>query len=49
LSNLTPQPTDGSTIEFTIVSFSDTQMVLLRTKPSQKTGGTINEYTLISQ
>lgn len=50
LTGLTPPPTNtGGTIEFTIVSFSDTQMVLARTTASSKTGGTINEYTLVSQ
>lgn len=47
LSGLTPQPTGtNGTIEFTIGTLSDTEVVLTRTAASQKTGGTINIYTL---
>lgn len=50
LTGLTPPPTNtGGSVEFTIISFSDTQMVLARTTADSKTGGTINEYTLVSQ
>jgi len=47
LKNLSPQPTaTNGTIEFTINSASDNELVLTRTTASQKTGGTINKYTL---
>ncbi|GAA4468222.1 hypothetical protein GCM10023189_53160 [Nibrella saemangeumensis] len=47
LKNLTPQPTGtNGTIEFTIDSISDTELKLTRTTASQKTGGTMNVYTL---
>lgn len=47
LSNLSPQPTGtNGTIEFTIGTLTDTELVLTRTTASQKTGGTINKYTL---
>jgi hypothetical protein len=47
LTNLTPQPTGtNGTIEFTISDLTDTGVVLTRTTASQKTGGTINVYTL---
>nr|WP_293835625.1 hypothetical protein [uncultured Arsenicibacter sp.] len=47
LSNLNPQPTGtNGTIEFTINSLTDTELKLTRTTASQKTGGTINVYTL---
>lgn len=47
LSGLTPQPTGSNgTIEFTIKNLSDTEVMLTRTAASQKTGGTINVYTL---
>lgn len=47
LTNLSPSPsgTNGS-IEFTINSISDNELVITRTTTSQKTGGTINKYTL---
>jgi hypothetical protein len=49
LKNLTPQPTGTSgTIQFTINSSSETELVITRTTASQKTGGTINNYTLVS-
>lgn len=49
LKNLTPQPTGTSgTIQFTINSSSETEFVITRTTASQKTGGTINNYTLVS-
>ena len=49
LSGLSPKPTgtDG-TIEFIINSASDTELSLTRTTSSQKTGGTINTYNLVS-
>ncbi len=47
LTGLTPQPTGtNGTIEFTISGLTDTEVVLTRTAASQKTGGTINVYTL---
>ena len=49
LSGLTPQPTGtNGTIEFNISGLNDTgtEVVLTRTAASQKTGGTINVYTL---
>jgi hypothetical protein len=47
LSNLTPPPTgDNGTIEFTINSISDSELVITRTKTSQKTGNKIVKYTL---
>jgi hypothetical protein len=52
LKSLSPQPTGtGGTIEFTIVSINNegTELKLARTSASQKTGGTTNEYTLVSQ
>lgn len=52
LKNLTPQPTGtGGTIEFTIISLNNegTELKLARTTPSQKTSGTTNEYTLVTQ
>jgi hypothetical protein len=49
LSNLNPKPTgtDG-TIEFTINSYSDSQLDITRTTSSQKTGGTLNNYALVN-
>ncbi len=50
LKNLSPAPTGtGGTIEFSIDSITDTQLVLTRLTPSQKTGGTTNTYTLTIQ
>ncbi len=50
LKNLSPAPTGtGGTIEFTIDSITDSQLILTRTTPSQKTGGTTNTYTLAVQ
>jgi len=49
LTGLTPQPTGtNGTIEFTISGLDDagTNVTLTRTAASQKTGGTINIYTL---
>lgn len=47
LTGLTPQPTGtNGTIEFTIGGLTDTEVTLTRTAASQKTGGTINIYTL---
>ena len=49
LKNLTPQPTGtNGTIEFTINSSSETQFDITRTTSSQKTGGTINNYSLVT-
>jgi hypothetical protein len=50
LKNLTPVPTGtGGTIEFTINSVTDTALDITRTTASQKTGGTINNYNLVTQ
>jgi hypothetical protein len=50
LKNLTPVPTGtGGTIEFTINSITDTELDITRTTASQKTGGTINNYSLVTQ
>ena len=50
LKNLTPVPTGtGGTIEFTINSITDTALDITRVTASQKTGGTINSYNLITQ
>lgn len=50
LKNLSPAPTGtGGTIEFSIDLISDTQLILTRTTPSQKTGNTTNTYTLSLQ
>lgn len=47
LSNLNPQPTGTTgTIEFTINTFDNSQLVLVRTTTSQKTGNSTNRYTL---
>jgi hypothetical protein len=47
LSGLTPQPTGSAgTIEFNISNLTETGLTLARTTTSQKTGGTINTYTL---
>ncbi|GAA4407850.1 hypothetical protein GCM10023187_28990 [Nibrella viscosa] len=47
LKNLNPQPTGtNGTIEFTINTISDNELKLTRTTASQKTGGTMNVYTL---
>ncbi|MEZ4901026.1 MAG: hypothetical protein R2822_04345 [Spirosomataceae bacterium] len=49
LKDLTPQPTGTSgTIQFTINSASETELIITRTTASQKTGGSINKYTLVS-
>jgi len=49
LKNLTPQPTGtNGTIQFTINSATEIEFVMTRTSGSQKTGGTINNYTLVS-
>ncbi len=50
LKNLNPAPTGtGGTIEFTINSINDKELKITRTTASQKTGGTINDYSLIVQ
>ena len=47
LSGLTPQPTDSNgTLEFTIQSITDTELILQATTAYTKTGGTLNVYTL---
>lgn len=47
LTNLNPSPTGANgSIEFTINSISDSELVLTRTSASQKTGNTTNKYTL---
>ena len=49
LKNLTPQPTGtNGTMEFTINSSSETQFDITRTTSSQKTGGTVNNYALVT-
>ena len=49
LKNLNPIPTGtGGIIEFTITSVTDTELKIVRTTASQKTGGTINDYSLIN-
>ena len=49
LKNLTPQPTNtNGTIEFTINSSSESEFGITRTTSNQKTGGTINNYTLVT-
>ena len=47
LMNLTPQPSGtGGTISYTIRTINETELTLVATKASLKTGGTINEYSL---
>ncbi|QJW91924.1 hypothetical protein HNV11_22330 [Spirosoma taeanense] len=47
LTNLNPSPTGANgSIEFTINSISDNELVLTRTSQSQKTGNSTNKYTL---
>ena len=48
LENLGPEAPTGSngTLEFTIKSIEDSELILLRVSPSMKTGNTVNEYTL---
>lgn len=48
LTDLNPVPTGltTGTIEFTINSIDDNNLSLSRTTTSQKTGGTLNDYTL---
>ncbi len=49
LKNLSPVPTGtGGTITFTINSVTDTALDITRTTASQKTGGTINQYSLVN-
>lgn len=49
LKNLTPQPTGtNGTVEFTINSSSESEFIITRTTSSQKTGGTVNKYTLVT-
>ncbi|WP_128547958.1 hypothetical protein [Larkinella soli] len=49
LRSLNPAPTDGPTIEYTINSSSDNELVITRTTADRKTGGTTNKYSLIPQ
>lgn len=50
LKNLSPQPTGtNGTILYSIISVDDTKLNLVRTVVSQKTGGTVNDYSLTSQ
>ncbi|GAB3778708.1 hypothetical protein GCM10028818_28140 [Spirosoma horti] len=44
--NPAPSGVTTGTIEFTINSIDDNNLSLSRTSPSQKTGGTLNDYTL---
>ncbi len=47
LKNLNPQPSDtGGTIAYSIGSVNHTDLVLIRTTASLKTGGTVNVYSL---
>lgn len=46
LKNLSPAPTDGPTIEYTIGSATDNSLEITRTTADRKTGGTTNKYTL---
>lgn len=48
LTALNPAPSGetNGTIEFSITGISDTELKLSRSTASQKTGGTINDYTL---
>ena len=39
----------GGTIEFTLVRWEANKLVLKRGTPNQKTGGTVNEYTLVPE
>jgi hypothetical protein len=49
LKNLTPQPTGtNGTVEFVINSSSETEFTITRTTSSQKTGGTVNKYALVT-
>jgi hypothetical protein len=49
LTELSPQPTGtNGTIVFTINASSETELTLTRTAASQKTGGTVNNYTLVT-
>jgi len=49
LKSLTPPPTGTTgTIQFAIKSATETEFVIERTAASQKTGGSINKYTLVS-
>lgn len=49
LTNLSPEPTAGSTITYTITSISDdgTLLVLTAKSGNPKTGNTINVYSLV--
>ncbi|GAB3323558.1 hypothetical protein GCM10027299_19890 [Larkinella ripae] len=46
LKNLSPAPTDGPTIEYTIGSATDNSLEITRSTTDRKTGGTTNKYTL---
>jgi hypothetical protein len=49
LSGLSPQPTGtGGVIAYSISTFEDTKIQMVRTTASQKTGNTINDYTLVN-
>ncbi|MCY7351223.1 MAG: hypothetical protein LH606_11230 [Cytophagaceae bacterium] len=50
LQGLTPQPSGtNGTVEFTINSLTDTELVITRVSASDKTGGLIVKYTLTTQ
>jgi hypothetical protein len=50
LKNLNPVPSgSGGNISFSIISLTETTLVLSRTTADQKTGGSLNEYTLVAQ
>lgn len=49
LKGLTPQPTGtNGTLEYSVQAASTTELKLSRTTASPKTGGTVNEYNLIT-
>jgi hypothetical protein len=49
LKNLTPQPTDtNGSIQYTIGTLTDNSLTLSRSTASSKTGGSLNEYQLVS-
>lgn len=49
LKGLTPQPTGtNGTLEYSVQTASTTELKLSRTTASLKTGGTVNDYSLIT-
>lgn len=48
LNGLTPEPSDSNgSLEFTISSFADGELVIKANGPYSKTGGTLNTLTLV--